>query len=206
MSVRLGHAFYARDTRKVARDLLGKTLCHRQGDGRVIRGRIVETEAYHGPDDRASHARFGRTPRAGIMFGPPGRAYVYLIYGMHHCLNVVTGEDGFPAAVLLRGVDRVTVGGEAAGSDAGGRAGARRGPQRHRPRAPDEGLRHPPGDPQRRRPHRSAVGPVDRGRRREAPGQDRHLAAGRGRLRRRLGEAPLALPPRRGRVTAGADP
>ena len=121
--MRLGHAFYARDTRKVARDLLGKTLCHRQDDGRVIRGRIVETEAYHGPDDRASHARFGPTPRAGIMFGPPGRAYVYLIYGMHHCLNVVTGADGFPAAVLLRGVDRVTVGGEAAGSDAGGRPG-----------------------------------------------------------------------------------
>ena len=79
--MRLGHAFYARDTRKVARDLLGKTLCHRQDNGRVIRGRIVETEAYHGPDDRASHARFGPTPRAGIMFGPPGRAYVYLITG-----------------------------------------------------------------------------------------------------------------------------
>jgi DNA-3-methyladenine glycosylase len=81
------------------------------GDRRVVR--IVETEAYGGPVDRASHARAGRTPRTAVMFGPPGRAYVYLVYGMHHCLNVVCGADGTAAAVLIRatepvaGVDRL---------------------------------------------------------------------------------------------------
>jgi DNA-3-methyladenine glycosylase len=98
---RLPRAFYARDTRVVARALLGKILVH--VDGGVRRAaRIVETEAYHGPRDRASHARAGPTPRAAIMFGPPGIAYVYLIYGTSHCVNVVTGPEGFPAAVLLR--------------------------------------------------------------------------------------------------------
>jgi DNA-3-methyladenine glycosylase len=99
--VRLGRAFFARDTRAVARDLLGKVLVH--VDGGVRRAaRIVETEAYHGPGDRASHARFGPTRRAAVMFGPPGHAYVYLVYGRSHCVNVVTGREGFPAAVLLR--------------------------------------------------------------------------------------------------------
>jgi len=98
---RLPLAFYARDTRAVARDLLGKVIVH------VHRGvrrsaRIVETEAYHGPRDRASHARFGLTRRAAVMFGPPGVAYVYLVYGTSHCMNVVTGREGFPSAVLLR--------------------------------------------------------------------------------------------------------
>jgi DNA-3-methyladenine glycosylase len=98
---KLPRAFYARDTRRVARELVGKLLVHRDG-GIVRAARIVETEAYHGPNDRASHARFGRTERAGIMFGPAGVAYVYLIYGRSHCMNVVTGPEGFPAAVLLR--------------------------------------------------------------------------------------------------------
>lgn len=98
---RLPREFYARDTRAVARDLLGKVLVHRDGGIRRA-ARIVETEAYHGPGDRASHARFGRTSRSAIMFGPPGVAYVYLIYGTSHCMNVVTGEEGFPSAVLLR--------------------------------------------------------------------------------------------------------
>jgi DNA-3-methyladenine glycosylase len=97
----LPRSFYARDTRRVARELLGKVLVHQ--DGPVRRAvRIVETEAYHGPSDRASHARFGRTPRASIMFGPPGFAYVYLVYGTAHCMNVVTGAEGFPSAVLIR--------------------------------------------------------------------------------------------------------
>jgi DNA-3-methyladenine glycosylase len=97
----LTRRFYAGDTCQVARELLGKVLVHM--DGGVRRAvRIVETEAYHGPDDGASHARFGPTKRAAIMFGPAGVAYVYLIYGLSHCLNVVTGEEGFPAAVLLR--------------------------------------------------------------------------------------------------------
>jgi DNA-3-methyladenine glycosylase len=98
---KLPRAFFARDTRTVARALLGKVLVHR--DGELLRAaRIVETEAYHGPDDQASHARRGPTPRAAILFGPPGFAYVYLVYGLSHCVNVVTGREGFPAAVLLR--------------------------------------------------------------------------------------------------------
>jgi DNA-3-methyladenine glycosylase len=102
--VKVPRDFYARDTRVVARALLGKVLVH--VDGGVRRAaRIVETEAYHGPRDRASHARFGPTPRAAVMFGPPGVAYVYLIYGTSHCMNVVTGAAGFPSAVLLRAAE-----------------------------------------------------------------------------------------------------
>ena len=104
MAARLGRSFYARDARRVARDLLGKVLVHQ--DGRVRRAaRIVEAEAYHGPGDRASHARFGRTPRAAIMFGPPGYAYVYLVYGLSHCVNAVTGREGYPSAVLIRSAE-----------------------------------------------------------------------------------------------------
>jgi DNA-3-methyladenine glycosylase len=102
--VKLPRAFYARDTRAVARALLGKTLVHLEGGVRRA-ARIVETEAYHGPRDLASHARFGPTPRAAIMFGPPGVAYVYLVYGTSHCMNVVTGPEGFPAAVLVRAAE-----------------------------------------------------------------------------------------------------
>jgi DNA-3-methyladenine glycosylase len=98
---RLPRAFFARDTRAVARALLGKVLVHLDGGVRRA-ARIVETEAYHGPRDQASHARFGPTPRARIMFGPPGFAYVYLVYGTSHCVNVVTGPAGFPSAVLVR--------------------------------------------------------------------------------------------------------
>ncbi|MEI6223381.1 MAG: DNA-3-methyladenine glycosylase [Deltaproteobacteria bacterium] len=104
MGARLPRAFFDRDTRVVARDLLGKVLVHQ--DGRTRRAvRIVETEAYHGPSDRASHARSGPTPRAAVMFGPPGHAYVYRVYGLHHCMNVVTGPEGFPAAVLVRAAE-----------------------------------------------------------------------------------------------------
>ncbi len=101
---RLPRAFFARDPREVARDLVGKVLVHRDGGVRRA-ARIVETEAYLGERDRASHARFGPTPRAAIMFGPPGYAYVYLVYGMHHCLNAVTGADGHASAVLLRAAE-----------------------------------------------------------------------------------------------------
>jgi DNA-3-methyladenine glycosylase len=106
MGARLPRAFYDRDTRKVARELIGMVLVHQDGKTRRS-ARIVETEAYHGPGDRASHARFGPTPRAAVMFGPPGRTYVYLVYGISHCLNVVAGPEGFPAAVLLRAAEPV---------------------------------------------------------------------------------------------------
>ncbi|HET6440172.1 MAG TPA: DNA-3-methyladenine glycosylase [Anaeromyxobacter sp.] len=103
---RLPRAFYARDTREVARELIGKVLVHRHR-GALRAARIVETEAYHGPADLASHARFGRTARAEIMYGPPGMAYVYVVYGRSHCMNVVTGPEGFPAAVLIRAAEPV---------------------------------------------------------------------------------------------------
>ncbi|HTT70717.1 MAG TPA: DNA-3-methyladenine glycosylase [Anaeromyxobacteraceae bacterium] len=98
---KLPRAFYARDARTVARALLGQVLVHEDhGVRRAVR--IVETEAYLGEKDRASHARFGRTPRAAIMFGPAGFSYVYLVYGLAHCFNVVTGPDGEASAVLIR--------------------------------------------------------------------------------------------------------
>jgi len=100
--LRLGAPFFRRPTPVVARDLLGRTLCRANEDGSVLRGRLVEVEAYDGPLDRASHAFRGPTPRNRWMFEPGGLAYVYLVYGMHHCLNVVTGDAGYPAAVLLR--------------------------------------------------------------------------------------------------------
>ena len=101
---RLDRAFFARDTLTVARALLGQRLV-RLLDGERLAGRIVEVEAYIGEDDLASHARFGRTRRNAPMYGPPGHAYVYFIYGMHHCLNMVTEREGFPAAVLIRALE-----------------------------------------------------------------------------------------------------
>ena len=98
----LTEAFYARDTVLVARALLGQRLV-RQSDGRRLCGLILETEAYRGADDQASHA-YRLTRRSAIMYGPPGRAYVYLIYGRNCCLNAVTETDGQPGAVLLRGL------------------------------------------------------------------------------------------------------
>jgi DNA-3-methyladenine glycosylase len=104
--MKLTRSFYARDARRVAKALLGKALVHVDGGVRRV-ARIVETEAYHGEDDEASHARFGPTRRAGIMFGPPGFAYVYLVYGRSHCMNAVTGADGSPSAVLLRAAEPI---------------------------------------------------------------------------------------------------
>jgi DNA-3-methyladenine glycosylase len=90
----------------VARELVGKLLVHRAG-GHTKVARIVEVEAYLGERDAASHARRGPTPRAAIMFGPPGFLYVYLIYGMHHCMNIVTETDGVAGAVLVRAAEPV---------------------------------------------------------------------------------------------------
>lgn len=99
----LARSFYLRPTLEVARDLLGRILV-RELDGQRLAGRISEVEAYVGEDDLASHAARGLTPRNRAMYGHGGLAYVYLIYGMHHCLNVVTEVEGFPAAVLIRGI------------------------------------------------------------------------------------------------------
>ena len=90
----------------MARQLLGMYLVRRHSEGITV-GRIVETEAYVGPEDKASHASKGRTPRTDIMFGPAGYAYVYLIYGFYHCLNFVTEKTDYPAAVLIRAVEPV---------------------------------------------------------------------------------------------------
>lgn len=104
----LDRAFFARDPVTVARELVGAVLEVTTADGDRLAGRLVEVEAYGGPDDPASHAAAGPTPRSAIMFGPPGVAYVYFIYGMHHCLNVVTGPQGTAGAVLLRALEPLT--------------------------------------------------------------------------------------------------
>ncbi len=105
-AVKLPRSFYTQETLTVARELLGMHLVRRGPRGLQI-GRIVETEAYKGPHDLAAHSSRGRTPRTEVMFGPAGHAYVYLIYGVWHCMNVVTADHGVPHAVLLRGLEPI---------------------------------------------------------------------------------------------------
>src|SRR5581483_5179153 len=100
----LPRSFYDRDTTLVAKDLLGKLLVRKIGRKTLV-GKIVETEAYLGPHDLAAHSARGRTKRTEVMFGPPGHAYVYLIYGMYCCMNVVTEREGHASAVLIRALE-----------------------------------------------------------------------------------------------------
>jgi DNA-3-methyladenine glycosylase len=103
---KLSREFYDRDTIVVAKELLGHYLVHiSKGIERI--GKIVEVEAYLGPHDLASHSSKGLTHRTQPMFGPPGHAYVYLIYGMYHCMNVVTEQEGHASAVLLRAIEPI---------------------------------------------------------------------------------------------------
>lgn len=107
----LPRSFYARPVEQVARDLLGAILVHKIGDqsdgGKVLAGKIVETEAYLGVNDRAAHAWRGITGRTRVLFGPPGHAYVYFIYGMYECLNLVAEPAGHAGCVLIRALEPI---------------------------------------------------------------------------------------------------
>lgn len=105
----LPQSFYNRPTLKVAQDLLGCFLVRKFPDEAPLRCKIVETEAYIGQNDLASHASRGKTVRNGVMFGPPGIIYVYFTYGMHYMLNIVTEEESYPAAVLIRAVEPIVL-------------------------------------------------------------------------------------------------
>lgn len=105
--MKLTRRFYNRATLKVAQELLGMFLIRKIGKRKII-GKIVETEAYVGLKDKASHASRGKTPRTAIMFGQPGFVYIYMIYGMYYCLNIVTEREKYPAAVLIRAVEPVS--------------------------------------------------------------------------------------------------
>lgn len=104
---KLDRTFYERDTLIVARELLGKYIVHKV-DGKELIGKIIEAEAYKGATDKAAHSyQNRRTNRTEVMFGPPGYAYVFLIYGMYPCMNIVTEEEGNPCAVLLRSIEPI---------------------------------------------------------------------------------------------------
>jgi len=102
----LPRSFYNRPAEQVASDLLGKLVVHRIAN-KTLAGRIVECEAYLGGDDQAAHSYAGLTPRTKVIFGPPGHAYVYFIYGVHHCLNLVAQPAGTPGCVLVRALEPI---------------------------------------------------------------------------------------------------
>lgn len=100
--MRINKDFFARDVLEVAPDLVGKVLVRKLPDGSILRERIAETEAYRGEEDKGCHASKGRTPRTELLYGESGKIYVYLCYGMHWLMNVITGETGQPQGVLIR--------------------------------------------------------------------------------------------------------
>ncbi|MCB2313952.1 DNA-3-methyladenine glycosylase [Clostridium tagluense] len=105
--MKLTREFYAKETLQVAKELLGKVVVH-EVNGVKLKGKIVETEAYIGSIDKASHAYGGKkTPRLEALYGKPGIAYVYFIYGMYHCFNVITKEEGSPEGVLIRAIEPI---------------------------------------------------------------------------------------------------
>lgn len=104
----LNKSFYNQPTTEIAKQLLGKFLC-RKINNKLYIGKIVETEAYLGKKDLACHSAKGLTPRTKVMYGPAGHAYVYFIYGMYHCLNVVTEEENNPCAVLIRALEPIII-------------------------------------------------------------------------------------------------
>lgn len=106
MPEKISRSFYAHPAAEVARDLLGKVVAREVG-GEVVRGRVVETEAYCGETDPGSHAYRGLTQRTAVMFGPPGYLYVYFTYGMHYCMNVVTDSPDTAGAVLIRALEPI---------------------------------------------------------------------------------------------------
>ena len=104
--MRLDAAFFRRDALEAAPALAGAYVCRRLADGKVIRGRITETEAYRGEEDGACHARFGRTKRTEMLYRPGGYAYVYLVYGLHWLFNAITGAEDAPQGVLIRALEK----------------------------------------------------------------------------------------------------
>lgn len=108
MGKKLGYDFFHRDRLIVARELVGKVIVRKLADGSTVRVRITETEAYGGEEDKACHAHKGRTPRTELLYGKAGIIYVYLCYGMHWLMNIITGEEGHPEGVLLRAGENYT--------------------------------------------------------------------------------------------------
>lgn len=106
--MKLDKEFFHRDCLEVAPDLVGKIIVHRLSDGTEIRARITETEAYRGEEDKACHASKGRTPRTELLYGESGIIYIYLCYGIHWLMNIITGEKDFPQGVLLRAGENLT--------------------------------------------------------------------------------------------------